>query len=185
MNSSKNSANGIRQARLAQNLSQSELAAKIGCTQGAISRLEAGDFRAASADTLRQLFAVLGIEWPTEPEEVAGMLVCPTAGCPQNIPYLLNGRISFRPVPVMLGITTTRYCPACGTGLINQCPHCQTPLTSGATFCPDCGKPIIETSAHILNHSDPHAYLAAFERQRSLLRQESPFNLPAADQTDS
>lgn len=37
---------------------------------------------------------------------------------------------------------TAQYCPSCGAGLIDACPHCHAPIDNPyARYCKHCGSP--------------------------------------------
>lgn len=171
-NHDKNLALKIRQARLLQNRSQTELAQKAGCSQGAISRVETGDFNAVSEQILQDICRFLGVSWEQPKAIEAQTQVCLTAGCLQNPPFDLNGQIHFLPTPV----PAAQHCPGCGQKLSAQCPHCQTNVRPGAAFCTSCAKPLITVPRELALHPDPQAYLQVFDSQCARLRKASPFN---------
>ncbi len=53
---------GVIRARIEQGLTQADLAERLGTTQSAISRMEAGEFN-PRVDTLRKLAVALGVEF--------------------------------------------------------------------------------------------------------------------------
>ncbi len=167
-----------------QNRSQTEVAQKSGCSQGAISRIEMGDFRAVSEEILQDICRFLGVSWEPTKEPEAKTLICITSGCLQNTPYDLNGKIHFLPLP----INAAQNCPGCGQKLTDQCPHCQSPIRPNSAFCISCAKPLITVPRELLTHPDPQAYLQAYDGQCARLRKRSPFEttsaatVPAPDQ---
>ena len=170
-NQDKNLALKIRQARLLQNRSQAEVAQKSGCSQGAISRVETGDFRAVSEEILQDICRLLGVSWEQMKAVEAKTLICTTAGCLQNPPFDLNGKICFLPLPVSSG----EFCPGCGGKLVAECPHCQVPVKAKAAFCGSCAKPLIIVPRELLSHPDPQAYLQGFDGQCERVRRGPPF----------
>ena len=172
-NQDKNLALKIRQARLMQNRSQSEVAQKSGCSQGAISRVEMGDFRAVSEAVLQDICRLLGVSWEQGKAAEVKTLICTVAGCLQNPPFDLNGKICFLPLPVSSG----EFCPGCGGKLVAECPHCQAAVRSKAAFCGSCAKVLITVPQELLGHPDPQAYLQGFDRQCERVGREPVFGM--------
>jgi hypothetical protein len=70
-----------------------------------------------------------------------GRSICPSADCPSNIPFVVNGEVIFWPrrQPAASG----RHCVFCGEVLAQVCRRCGVAVTEGAC-CPECG------TAHVL-----------------------------------
>ncbi len=135
--------------RRAKDISQSSLAAELGCKQPALSMFEAGDGTKLSEEVVRNLAARLGISLDQPPEtegdlaESACRGFCPNFQCPSNIPYLVAGRLLFGPSRNMSSpVPSARRCAICGEVLEHRCPTCGAPLNDGACCCV-CGMPYV------------------------------------------
>ena len=134
----------LRDARRAQGLTQSALAAQAGCKQSALSMMESGRMEALARGTIEKIAGIL--EVPLDPEtapaaaahaaSAAGRAVCPNGECPSNVPFFVGGELIFWPrrQPAPGG----RHCAFCGEVLERQCRSCGAPITAGAC-CPQCG----------------------------------------------
>jgi len=134
----------LRDARRAQGLTQSALAAQAGCKQSALSMMESGRMEALARGTIEKIAAVLDV--PLDPETApaaaaaaapaSGRAFCPNGECPSNVPFAVDGEILFWPrrQPSPGG----RHCAYCGEVLERQCRTCGAPVTDGAC-CPQCG----------------------------------------------
>ncbi|MDD4621796.1 MAG: helix-turn-helix transcriptional regulator [Kiritimatiellae bacterium] len=142
----------LAQARRDRGMTQSALAAEVGCKQSAISMLEAGHSSKLSVESVGKLAEILGVPFGAEgvePGSAAGGLFtcdrpgrafCPNARCLSNVPYCMDGRLLFWPAPQPVGARDARACAVCGELLEHLCPHCGAALTQGAC-CPACGRP--------------------------------------------
>jgi len=147
----------FKEARKAKGLNQSALAKTIGCQQSAISMFEGGMATKLSDETVHKMADFLGINIEEEvkstedsPDEQAstGAIVgqstsvqrgyCPNCHCPSNVPYVVEGRLFFRPSRNLASPTGGTRCVQCGEILEMRCPVCGAPLNDGAC-CSVCG----------------------------------------------
>ena len=148
----------FKEARKAKGLNQSALARAVGCQQSAISMFEGGMVTKLSDETVGKLSEFLGVPLEEKKEEppstsaevvessagVVGLLAdhihgyCPNGQCPSNIPYVVEGRLFYRPARSALAHVHGKYCPHCGELLETRCPVCGAPLNEGAC-CATCG----------------------------------------------
>ncbi|NLB68067.1 MAG: helix-turn-helix transcriptional regulator, partial [Lentisphaerae bacterium] len=120
----------LRKARIGAGLTQASLANKGGCTQSAISMMEAGRREAISRESLVKLADLLGVELPdsektdtyeTEFFPVTGIAVCGNFNCLSNMPYLVGDEIYFYP----LGMAGHgKHCVICGELIMCKCQTC-------------------------------------------------------------
>ncbi len=173
-------ATAIQSARKELHLSQRELGAKVGCSQTAVSHVENGDQDAVSEDTLKRICKKLnldladfvGVTLTDNPER---LLFCPQATCPKNVPYLVNGKISFQPTVFLLERPDTVFCPGCGGALSERCNtgECGALVQVGAAFCMDCGAPFVDVPRAFAKHDDPKQLMLELIEQRKLLAETS------------
>lgn len=162
----------FQQARRAKRLSGVELAKMAGTSQSAISQFEGGKRTALRRDTIEKICEILEIAMPPElagEESGQGALAespsaaiavqnirkeayCPNAGCPSNVPYVVDGSLAF--MPRRQPDSSAVFCPWCGEVLLRECPQCETAATRTA-FCPSCGAKRVEPPEGI---SDPVAW---------------------------
>lgn len=147
----------FKEARKAKGLNQSALAKAIGCQQSAISMFEGGMATKLSDETVLKMAEFLGIELEKEVKEAeesseskAGAEVavnqmvtiqhgyCPNCHCPSNVPYVVEGRLFYRPSRTVASPTGGTRCTQCGEILEMRCPVCGAPLNDGAC-CAVCG----------------------------------------------
>lgn len=140
------------EARRAKGLRQTELAAQIGCTQSALSMFEGGQPTKLADDTVKKLSEVLGVPIAVGGESgVSSKLAsaicgsslttrgfCPNCHCPSNVPYVVDGRLFYRPSRGIAAPTGGIRCTQCGEMLEMRCPACGAPLNDGAC-CATCG----------------------------------------------
>ena len=137
------------EARRAKGFRQTELAAQVGCTQSALSMFEGGQPTKLSDETVKKLSELLGISLVEERESSAETQVvsaeiqvvhgfCPNCQCPSNVPYVVSGRLFFRPSRNIASPNGGRRCVQCGEVLEMRCPTCGAPLNDGAC-CAVCG----------------------------------------------
>lgn len=139
----------LAEARRAKGITQSALAARVGCKQSAISMLEAGQASKIARESVQRIADILEVrldpaDSPETPEIPAaplpGHAFCPNAACLSNVPYLVDGRLLFWPATQPGGARDARACAVCGELLEHLCPNCGAALTQGAC-CPACGLP--------------------------------------------
>lgn len=137
----------FKDARRALGVSQSELAAELGCHQAALSMFENGNSTKLSDEYVNKLAARLNLDLEALRKEEANSAsikaapfrhacttgYCPEPECPSNSAYAVAGRTFFR-VTLQHG----RYCAHCGEVLEVRCPACGAALNEGAC-CTACG----------------------------------------------
>lgn len=139
----------LRKARIAAGLTQAALAGQVGCTQSAVSMMEAGRAEALSRESLEKLAKILNVTLPEasapapasqSQSSEAGLSVCQNFNCPTNLPYAVGGEFFFMP----LGTTGSgRHCVFCGELLARRCPSCNAPITTLGGCCASCGAAIV------------------------------------------
>lgn len=142
----------IKEARRAARLSQSMLAAEVGCKQSALSMFEQGDGTKLNDDVIGKLADKFGIDINSSSPEASetvhavigrsGEAFCPNPGCPSNHGYQVEGRRLFRPDRLTADPVGGRFCAVCGEVLERRCPNCGADLHDGAV-CSFCGVPYI------------------------------------------
>ena len=142
----------LAEARRAKGFRQTELAAQIGCTQSALSMFEGGQPTKLSDETVKKLSELLGVPLVEQEKvaeasgeaQVASVEIpvvhgfCPNCQCPSNVPYVVSGRLFFRPSRNIASPTGGKRCTLCGEVLEMRCPVCGAPLNDGAC-CAVCG----------------------------------------------
>ena len=146
------------EARRAKGLRQTELAAQVGCTQSALSMFEGGQPTKLSEETVKKLSEFLGV--PLVEEASPAMTVptagfhdplnavhgfCPNCQCPSNVPYVVGGRLFYRPSRKVASPMGGARCTQCGEVLEFKCPLCGAPLNDGAC-CAACGAAYVTPS---------------------------------------
>ena len=151
----------FKEARKAKGMNQSALARAIGCQQSAISMFEGGMTTKLSDETVVKMADFLGIkledEKKVEESEKSGgtgfaasstvgsstSLVhhgyCPNSNCPSNVPYVVEGRLFYRPSRMIASPTGGIRCAVCGEVLEMRCSVCGASLNDGAC-CAVCGQ---------------------------------------------
>ena len=138
-------------------MTQSALAQRVGCKQSAISMLESGQPEKVSRETVEKIAKLLDVpldapsatgssDAPTLPSGSRGY--CPSAACPSNVPYTVQGELFFW--PRLQALSAGPRCVFCGELLEARCPQCGAPVTEGAC-CPQCGE------ARVTNTVGPEA----------------------------
>ena len=170
-------------ARRDKGLSQTVLSRKVGCTQSALSMFEAGMPTKLSDEIVQKLSKELGVPLveekkdspPQAPlngmESVAGIVVhgyCPNCNCPSNVPYVVDGRLFYRPSRRMASPTGGVRCTQCGEVLELRCPVCGAPLNDGAC-CAVCGSSYVTPT--LPEGVDAAAYARVRRDEISQLRQ--------------
>ena len=148
------------EARRTKGLRQTELAVQVGCTQSALSMFEGGQPTKLSDETVKKLSEVLGVplqEEKSSPDvklasesctpQVVVRGFCPNCHCPSNVPYVVEGRLLYRPSRKVASPTGGVRCTQCGEVLEMRCPRCGAHLNDGAC-CAVCGAayvtPVVE-----------------------------------------
>lgn len=155
----------IAQARREKGLTQTALAAEVGCKQSAISMLEAGQVSKLSKDNIEKIAAVLGLTLHTSVTKVLSPSdtrqgFCPNALCPSNTPYLVRDQLIFHP-----RLQHNKHCAYCAELLETCCPNCATPNHAEGAYCSFCGE------ARVTNTLAPEIKTSAWvvERRRELM----------------
>ena len=146
------------EARRAKGLRQTELAAQIGCTQSALSMFESGQPTKLSEETVKKLSDFLGVPLLDEMSSVVAVPMtvlrdtlnvihgfCPNCQCPSNVPYVVEGRLFYRPSRKVASPTGGVRCTQCGEVLELKCPSCGAVLNDGAC-CATCGAAYVTAS---------------------------------------
>ena len=140
----------FREARRAHGLTQTALAAEVGCQQAALSMFEKGNGTKLSTEYVEKIAKRLGLdlaallkqvadeELKTATPPIVSVGFCPEPECPSNTAYAVAGR-TFHKVTLQKG----RYCAFCGEVLEPRCPACGSVLNEGAC-CSDCGAPYVK-----------------------------------------
>ena len=151
----------LRKARIGAGLTQAALAGQVGCTQSAVSMMEAGRPEALSRESLEKLAKILNVTLPEAPTAKppapvpdAGPAVCPGFNCPTNLPYAVGGEVFFMPLGTAGG---GRHCVLCGELLVRRCPSCDAPLSTPGGCCTTCGAAIVTMPEGYAD--DPQAWI--------------------------
>ena len=154
----------LAEARRAKGLTQSALAAAVGCKQSAISMLEAGRPEKLSKEYVGKIAVELGLKLD-EPSASAVRLFavpaaaygyCPDAECPSAVPYLVRGALAFKPLLQRTDGGAT-HCVHCGELLETHCPECGAPIREAGAFCPHCGAPRVTNT--MPDGAEPHDFI--------------------------
>ncbi len=164
----------FKEARRAKGLNQSALAQAVGCRQSAVSMFEAGMATKLSDEAVGRMAEVLGLDLAgmlkesRERREAAGGAArdagrfdaaargyCPNCQCPSNVPYVVEGRLFYRPSRSLASPAGGARCALCGEVLELRCPVCGAPLNDGAC-CGVCGGAYV--AAALPEGVDPAAY---------------------------
>ena len=141
----------VKAARRDARISQSELAAELGCKQPALSMFEQGDGTKLSEEFVEKLSEKFGIPIADEVKSVSpaaagrflpGTAFCPDPECPSNVAYSVGGRVLRRPDRKAADPAGGRFCAVCGEILERVCPSCGAAVHDGA-ICTFCGSPYV------------------------------------------
>lgn len=144
----------LKDARRQAKLSQSAVAAEVGCKQSALSMFEQGDGTKLNDAVIEKLAAKFGIDLNKVEEAESGAAVeqvvltvpatgfCPNPHCPSNHAYEVDGRSFFRPDRTVADPVGGKFCAVCGEVLEKKCPNCGASLHEGAV-CSHCGEPYV------------------------------------------
>lgn len=163
----------FRDARRRRNMTQSELAHRVGCRQSALSMFERGRRGVLSREKVELAATELGVDLAglTEGGAFPGvghpsiLKYCPVAECPSNVPYEVGGELYFRPAMVEASPAEKTRCGFCGEILEDRCPSeaCGALLREGAC-CWRCGERLVA-----VDDADP-APVGWAECQRQAIR---------------
>lgn len=141
----------IGQARREAGISQTELAAEIGCKQSALSPFERGDGTKLSDEAIQKLSTKFGIPIPKEssavqpsafnlqPAAPVASGFCPNPDCPSHRKVQAGAKLIIIPDRKLSDPVGGRFCAYCGEVLERKCAHCGSPVHDGAV-CSYCGK---------------------------------------------
>ena len=146
----------LKEARRSAKLSQSAVAAEIGCKQSALSMFEQGDGTKLNDAVIKKLAEKFGVSLTATPQTpsvppatdypAAALSVsrgfCPNPRCPSNKAYEVSGRTLFLPDRTAADPVCGKYCALCGEVLEKRCPNCGVPVHDGA-ICSLCGEPYV------------------------------------------
>lgn len=148
----------LKTARREAGLSQSEVAAEVGCKQNALSMFEQGQPTKLNEEVVEKLAKKFGIELtssltppssstlspftpsPLIPSPHTGF--CPNPSCPSNHGYVVEGRRLYLPNRDEADPVGGKFCALCGEILEKRCPNCGASVHAGA-ICSLCGSPYI------------------------------------------
>ena len=147
----------IRDARRVAKLSQSEVAAEVGCKQSALSMFEQGDGTKLKDEVVGKLAKKFNIELKEKSADetttrsfdfqafnpttfnLVQRGFCPNPACPSNKPYVVDGRQLRLPDREMCDPVGAKFCAVCGEILEKRCPNCGAPVHAGG-ICSLCGE---------------------------------------------
>ena len=148
----------IKEARKAAKLSQSVVAAEVGCKQSALSMFEQGDGTKLNDEVVERLAKKFSVDLKAaaaeskETEQVSEVLLatatapatgyCPNPHCPSNQRYEIDGRTFAKPDRQAADPVGGKFCAICGEVLLKRCPNCGSPVHEGST-CSYCGEPYV------------------------------------------
>lgn len=146
----------LRDARRTAKLSQSVVAAEVGCKQSALSMFEQGDGTKLNEAVIGKLAEKFGVALKSRPPMSpvippmdypssslsASRGFCPNPQCPSNRAYEVSGRTLFNPDRAVADPAHGKYCALCGEVLEKRCPNCGVPVHDGA-ICSFCGDPYV------------------------------------------
>lgn len=147
----------LKEARRAAKLSQSVVAAEVGCKQSALSMFEQGDGTKLNDDVIAKLAKKFNVELDAKKGGVAfstsvaarvsqryeaHTAFCPNPNCPTNHRYTVDGIDRLLPDLKMADPVGGKFCALCGEVLERRCPNCGAPVHEGA-ICSLCGDPYL------------------------------------------
>ena len=146
----------VKSARREAGLTQSALAAEIGCKQSALSMFEQGDGTKLSDAVIEKLAKKFNLSLepasvqppnpqtlkPSNPQTLLHRGFCPNPRCPTNKEYFVEEVRLFLPDREAADPVGGRYCAMCGELLERRCPSCGAAVHAGA-ICSLCGQPYV------------------------------------------
>ena len=145
----------IKEARKHAKLSQSEVAAEVGCKQSALSMFEQGDGTKLNDEVIERLAKKFGVDLKESPKEMPSVTpvvreqksrpatgFCPNPHCPSNVSYEIDGRLFLKPNRSVADPVGGKFCALCGEVLEKCCPNCGAPVHEGG-ICSFCGDPYV------------------------------------------
>lgn len=151
----------LKTARREAGLSQSEVAAEVGCKQNALSMFEQGQPTKLNDEVVEKLAKKFNIDLSTPSENAAASVAvssaafaapvslelpqrgfCPNPGCPSNHGFVVDGRRLYLPKREEADPVGGKFCAICGEILEKKCPNCGAWVHAGA-ICSLCGSPYI------------------------------------------
>lgn len=133
-------------------MSQSELAAEVGCKQSALSMFEQGNGTKLNDSVIGKLSKKFGVslEEKAPVNKLTGTCLtasalrgfCPNPKCPSNAAYAVDGRTFLRPDRAAADPAGGKFCALCGEVLEKRCPNCGASVHDGA-ICSFCGEPYV------------------------------------------
>lgn len=141
-----------KEARIAQGISQKELANRIGLSQGGqsqISDFETGTRKTLSEEKIRLLCKELDVEIPETSPSIdrraeSAIAFCSDPWCPGATVRTLPRHVLVKPTIVRADLEGARNCRLCGEVLVRKCERCGKPVESGVC-CRQCGENYVET----------------------------------------
>ena len=147
----------LKEARRAAGLSQSQVAAEVGCKQSALSMFESGDGTKLNDEAIAKLAAKFNIALPESDNAISVAAFhpapsavqnsrgfCPNPSCPSHTEYFVDGRRLLKLDRTATDPVGGKFCAICGEVLEKFCPNCHSPVHDGAV-CSFCGEPYIAT----------------------------------------
>jgi DNA-binding XRE family transcriptional regulator len=146
-----------KEARRTAGLSQSVLAAEVGCKQSALSMFEQGDGTKLNDEVIGKILKKFSIELPKAESSASAAAApavpaprrfaphtafCPNPHCPSHCSYEVDGRVFLSPDSVRQDPVGGKFCAVCGELLERRCPNCGSPVHVGAV-CSFCGEPYV------------------------------------------
>ena len=145
----------LKEARREAGLSQSVVAAEVGCKQSALSMFEQGDGTKLNEEVVTRLAKKFGVPLTVASEakapvgnrvprvfapagEISERGFCPNPHCPSNRLYEVSGRTFALPNRLTADPVGGKFCALCGEVLEKRCPNCGAPVHDGAV-CSLCG----------------------------------------------
>ena len=139
----------LKEARRTAKLSQSVVAAEVGCKQSALSMFEQGDGTKLNEAVIRKLAEKFRVSLAkaesvpvSAPASVGERGFCPNPHCPSNKVYEVDGRTFALPNRMAADPVGGKFCALCGEILEKRCPNCGAPVHDGA-ICSLCGDPYV------------------------------------------